>query len=220
MEEIQRLLQEMRDMLKEVGTGFKPKETDTMAEARSDDEEATTQKREVVEETDTMAAARGSDGQSQQKEFACSEGRRRTDEAMCRLRRSVDVKRSIARNSRRIGTQWRTGVSQPWCGSRDASNQKREDRMSFVFGECFGGSRWRSANERFVWDHSGAGREGGGQEGDGELGGQGLEACRTNERCAEGCGRRWALIEAITEEAHASWSHDGAGREWQRWKGA
>ena len=87
MEEIQRLLQEMRDMLKEVGVGFRPKDTDTVAEARSDDEEAATQKREVVEETDTMAAARGSDGQSQQKQFACNEGQRRTDEAKGRSTR-------------------------------------------------------------------------------------------------------------------------------------
>ena len=58
MGEIQRLLQEIRDMLKETGMGFRPKERDTMEEARSDDEEAATQKREVVEETDTMAAAK------------------------------------------------------------------------------------------------------------------------------------------------------------------
>ena len=76
--------------------------------------------------------------------------------------------------------QRRTGVSQLWCGARDASKQKREASMSLVFGECFGGRRWISANERPTWNLSGAGR-GGGQEGDGELGGQGPDACRTNE---------------------------------------
>ena len=75
-------------------------------------------------------------------------------------------------------------MSQLWCGARDASKQKREASMSLVFGECFGGRRWRSANERPTWNLSGVGREGGGQEWDGELGGQGPAACRTNERNA------------------------------------
>ena len=65
MEEIQRQLQKTRGSLKEMGMGVRPKETDTMAAARSDDEEAATQKSEVVEETtDTVAAARGNTGEA------------------------------------------------------------------------------------------------------------------------------------------------------------
>ena len=40
MEEIRRQLHETRDRLKKMGIGFEPKEADTMAAARSDNEEA------------------------------------------------------------------------------------------------------------------------------------------------------------------------------------
>ena len=117
MRERQRQLQETRGRLKEMGMGFGPQETDTMAAARSDDEEAATEKSEVVEETDTMAA-RGNDRRSrqmmrrrhqaqlQQKHLAWSEAwwmedggsKAENDEA------SRDVKWRIKRNNRRIGT--------------------------------------------------------------------------------------------------------------------
>ena len=64
MEEIRRQLQETRGRLKEMGMGFEPKEADTMAAARSDDEEASITTNDVAaagnaNATETIRVQRG-----------------------------------------------------------------------------------------------------------------------------------------------------------------
>ena len=97
--------------------GFGPQETDTMAAARSDDEEAATKKSEVVEETDTMAA-RGNDGEASITTNDATAAASAIAAEASRVQRGVvedggskaendeasgDVKWRIKRNNRRIG---------------------------------------------------------------------------------------------------------------------
>ena len=138
MEEIRRQLQETRDRLKDLGMGFEPKEADTMAAARSDDEEASITTNDVAaagnaNATETIRVQRGvvEDGGSKAV----------NDEAnKCEVRQ---------RRTRGCRSRCRT--------------QKRESRMGW-----YSGVRKRSECGGSAWNHGGAGRRGeGGWEEDG-----------------------------------------------------
>ena len=111
MEEIRRQLQETRGRLKEMGMGFGPKEADTMAAARSDDEEASITTNDVAaagnaNATETIRVQRGvvEDGGSKVE----------NDEAnKCEVRQ---------RRTRGCRSQCRTG---------EGDNRKREGRIGW-----------------------------------------------------------------------------------------
>ena len=111
MEEIRRQLQETMDSLKEKGMGFEPKEADTMAAARSDDEEAAI--------TTNDAAAVGS---------------AIATEATCEQRGVMEGGGSKAEKdeaSKCKVCQKTTRESWSRCRAREGNKQKKEDRMGW-----------------------------------------------------------------------------------------
>ena len=199
--EIRRQLQETRDRLKTTGIGFEPKEADTMAAARSDDEEAaiTTNDAAVVgsaSATETVRERRGSmEGGGSKAE--------KDEGSKCEMCQKD--------NEREGGSRCRAGEG----------NKKKEDRMGWYPASA--SEEEDGGGEASVDVPPGIVVEREDEKEDGRRMDKLVARVQKLEERVRGMHQKmWeavSLTGTATEEESTNWRRDGAGGEWQRWKG-